>query len=238
MQSRLDPRRLSKMQLTETLMYVQIDIVLIRTPLTKPIDISEVCTEFNICDRKQLVKYQKNDTRLDKVRSYVIDEHQDTQSYFMYDLDLLYRVHVEPSGEVLHHMFVPQQLRSTMLSLGHDILLAGHIGNKKTRDRIMKHFFWPGIFNDIAEYCRSCPECQMGTAKGRVHRAPLVSIPFQRIALDFVGFLPLSENKNRFILVCVDYATKYPEAIPMKIQDAESVANALIRLSSRVGIPK
>ena len=224
-------------------MYVQIDIVLIRTPLTKPIDISEVCKEFNICDRKQLVNYQKNDTRLDKVRYYVIYEHQDTQSYFMYDSDLLNRVHVKPNGEMLHHIFVPQQLRSSMLSLGHDILLAGHLGNKKTRVRIMKHFFWPGIFNDIAEYCRSCPECQMGTAKGRVHRAHLVSMPpiddpFQRIALDFAGLLPLSENKNRFMLVCVDYAAKYPDAIPMKYQDAESVANALISLFSRVDISK
>ena len=120
---------------------MQIYIVLIRTPLTKPIDISEVCKEFNICDRKQLVNYQKNDTRLDKVRSYIIGEHQDTRSYFMYDSDLLYRVHVNTNGEVLHHIFVPQQLRSTMLSLGHDILLAGHLGNKKARDRIMKHFF-------------------------------------------------------------------------------------------------
>ena len=86
-------------------MYAQIDTVLLRTPLTTPIAISEVCKEFNICDRKQLVNYQKNYTRLDKVRSYVIDEHQDTESYFMYDLDLLYRVHVKPNGEVLHHIF-------------------------------------------------------------------------------------------------------------------------------------
>jgi len=71
------------------------------TPLTKPIDISEVqnvCKEFNICDRKQLVNYQKNDTSLDKVRSYVIVEPQDTQSYFMYDSDLLYTVYEKPNG--------------------------------------------------------------------------------------------------------------------------------------------
>ena len=130
-----------------------------------------------------------------------------------------------------------------VLSLGHDIPLASHLGNKKTRDRIMQHFFWPGIFNDISEYCRSCPDCQMGTAKGRVIRAPLISIPpidepFQRIALDFVGPLPLTESKNRFILVCVDYATKYPEAKPLKNQEAEIVANALISLFSKVGIPR
>ncbi|CAC5417984.1 unnamed protein product [Mytilus coruscus] len=54
--------------------------------------------------------------------------------------------------------------RETVLSLGHDIPLAGHLGNKKTKVRIMQHFFWPGIFNDIAEYCRSCPDCQIGTS--------------------------------------------------------------------------
>lgn len=175
------------------------------TPLTKSFDISEVCKEFNICERKQLVNYQKNDTNLDKVRSYVIYEPQDTQSYFMYDSDLLYRVYEKPNVEVLHQIVVPQQLRSTILSLGHDILVAGHLGNRKTRDRIMQHFFWPGIFNDIAEYFSSCPECQMATAKGRVPRAPVASIPpidepFQRITLDFVGPMPLSESKNRFVL--------------------------------------
>ena len=38
-------------------------------------------------------------------------------------------------------------------------------------------------------------------------------------------------------LFFVDYATKYPEAIAVKIQDAQSVTIALIRLFSRVGIP-
>ena len=93
------------------------------------------------------------------------------------------------------------------------------------------------------EYCRSCPDCQIGSPKGRVPRAPLISIPpmdepFQRIALDFVGPLPMTDSKNRFILVCVDYATKYPEAIALRDQEASTVSNALISLFSRVGIPK
>jgi hypothetical protein len=83
--------------------------------------------------------------------------------------------------------------------VGHDIPLVGHLGNKKTRDRIIQHFFWPAIFNDISDYCRSCPDCQIGSAKGRVPRAPLISIPpmdepFQRIALDFVGPLPMTSS--------------------------------------------
>jgi hypothetical protein len=45
-------------------------------------------------------------------------------------------------------------------------------------------------------------------------------------------------QKNRFILVCVDYATKYPEAIALRDQEASTVSNALISLFSRVGILK
>lgn len=107
----------------------------------------------------------------------------------------------------------------------------------------MRHFLCPGIFTDISEYCRSCPECQKGMQKGRITRAPLISIPpieepFQRIAIDCVGPLPLTNNRNRYILVCIDYATRYPEAIPLKNQEAETVADALISMFSRVGVPK
>lgn len=123
----------------------------------------------------------------------------------------------------------------TDISLGHDIPLAGHLGNNKTRDRIIQQFFWPGIFNDIAEYCRSCPDCQIGTSKGKVPITPLISIPpidepFERIALDFIGPLPMTDSKNRYALVCVDFATKYPEAIPLKDQEAGTVTNALLSL--------
>jgi hypothetical protein len=51
-----------------------------------------------------------------------------------------------------------------------------------------------------------------------------VEEPFQRIALDFVGPLPMTDSKNRSILVCVDYATKYPEAIALRDQEASTVS--------------
>lgn len=47
----------------------------------------------------------------------------------------------------------------------------------------------------------------------------------------------MKDIKNRYALVCVDYATKYPEAIPLKDQVAGIVADALISLLSSVGIP-
>ena len=121
--------------------------------------------------------------------------------------------------------------------------LGGHLGNRKTRQRILQSFFWPGIFIDVAHYCRTCAVCQKTVKKGKVFKAPLISIPpvdepFARIAMAIVGPLVRSEKGNRFILVVCDYGTKYPEAIPLKTIDAETVANALIDIFSRTGIPR
>jgi hypothetical protein len=43
--------------------------------------------------------------------------------------------------KVFTRFLLPRQLREMILRLGHGIPLAGHLGNKKTRDRIMQHFF-------------------------------------------------------------------------------------------------
>ena len=52
---------------------------------------------------------------------------------------------------------------------------------------------------------------------------PVISQPFERIAMDKVGPLTRSSRGNRFVLVVCDYATRYPEAVPMKHVDAASV---------------
>ena len=210
--------------------------------LTETLQVSNTDNNFKICSRQELIEAQKEDHSLDKLRNFVSDESQEP-SYFTFKSDLLYRIFKTGSGEIINQIVVPRQYRKTVLTLGHDIPLAGHLGTKKTRDRIMQHFFWPGMFQDISEFCRSCPECQKGIQKGRIPRAPLISIPpidepFQRIAIDFVGPLPLTENKNRYILVCIDYATRYPEAFPLRNQEAETVADALVNLFSRVGVAR
>jgi transposase InsO family protein len=62
--------------------------------------------------------------------------------------------------------------------------------------------------------------------------------PFARIAMDIVGPLPRRRSGNRYVLVICDCATRYPEAVPLRSIDAEHVAEELVNLFSRVGIPK
>ena len=95
-----------------------------------------------------------------------------------------------------------------MLQLAHQIPLAGHLGRQKTAQRILQRFYWPSLFKDVADFCRSCAECQK-TAPGQKLRAPLLPLPvieepFQRIAMDIVGPLPKSCTSYKYILVICD----------------------------------
>ena len=84
---------------------------------------------------------------------------------------LLYRNFQSPkhnSGSVLKQLVVPKQLRESVMKLGHESLLSGHLGNKKTIDKILKHFHWPGILSDIKRYCRFCVVCQRTFHQGKV----------------------------------------------------------------------
>ena len=47
---------------------------------------------------------------------------------------------------------------------------------------------------------------------------------------------PASDEGHRYILTLVDYATRYPEAVPLKNIDAETVAEALLDMYSQVGV--
>ena len=56
----------------------------------------------------------------------------------------------------------------------------------------------------------------------------LASRPLERIAMDILGPLPLTENGNKYILVVGDYFTKWKEAYPMKNMEATTVARLLV----------
>ena len=156
---------------------------------------------------------------------------------------LLYR-RWEPrqqTEEPVEQLVLPQACRKPVLELAHTIPLAGHMGRDKTARRVQQRFYWPTLFKDVADYCRKCPDCQKTDTQGQ-RRVPLVPLPivqepFERIAMDIVGPLTRSRKGNRYILVVCDYATRFPEAIPLRSIDAETVAEELITIFSRFGIP-
>ena len=101
---------------------------------------------------------------------------------------------------------VPKGLRSAVLAVSHDAILAGHSGSRRTLARVRSSFFWPGVTVDVSQYVKSCDVCQKTTPKGKVllvplGSMPLISTPFERVAIDLVGPLsPPSSQGHRYIL--------------------------------------
>ena len=122
---------------------------------------------------------------------------------------VLYRRWISCGREAEKDLLVlPQQCRNTILKLAHSVPLAGHLGRDKTARRLQQHFYWPTMYKDVADYCKSCPTCQKSAVakKQRVPMVllPIISEPFSRIAMDIVGPLPRSSSGMRYILVICD----------------------------------
>ena len=82
------------------------------------------------------------------------------------------------------------------------------------------------MYENIRLYVRSCDICQRRGKNKRnepLHPIP-VDAPFYRIGLDFVGPLPRTIRGNRYIIVAVDYFTKWPEARAFPEANAENTA--------------
>jgi hypothetical protein len=65
-----------------------------------------------------------------------------------------------------------------------------------------------------------------------------VGAPFERIAIDNAGPFPESDKGNRHLLVAMDYFTKWPEVYAIPNQEASTVADALVTVFCRFGVPR
>lgn len=156
---------------------------------------------------------------------------------------LLYRCYTEKNGRSVRQLVVPKCHRDAVLKTAHDGIMAGHLGTQKTKDRIAEEFYWPGITADVKRFVASCDICQRTVPKGKVPRVPLgrtrvIETPFKRVAIDIVGPIqPPSKHGNRYILTLMDYATRYPDAVALPSIETERVAEALVEMFSRFGVP-
>ena len=200
----------------------------------------------------EFIDMQSTCLSLEDIRSKVasgevIESSGDVQHKFMKENNLIYRVcikskYVQNVG--VKTLVIPTDCRHTILSVAHESPLAGHFSHRKTERQIKINFYWPGMSSDIKNFCRSCQKCQVVAPRGRVKHVPLekmpiITEPFSRVAIDLVGPIdPCSSEGHRYILTLIDYATGFPEAVPLREIDSIAIAEALLQIFSRVGIQR
>lgn len=149
----------------------------------------------------------------------------------------------EPAtGEPRWQVVVPKDLKEQVLEAHHGLPGVGHFGVTKTLRRLRQAFYWGQSRRDVEDFCRRCDACTARKGPQDLSHAPLqsyqVGAPMDRVAVDVLGPLPRSRQGNRFVLVAIDYFTKWPEAYAMPDQEAETVVEALVQgMFSHFGTP-
>ena len=146
-------------------------------------------------------------------------------------------------GDGLIRRCIPHEEVQSILHHCHSSPYGGHMGPSKTAAKVLQSgFFWPSLFKDARSFTLTCDRCQRTGNISKRNEMPLSNIlevePFDVWGIDFMGPFPSSFN-NQYILLAVDYVTRWVEAIASPTNDSRVVAKFLKRnIFTRFGVPR
>ncbi|XP_064967019.1 uncharacterized protein LOC135613950 [Musa acuminata AAA Group] len=102
----------------------------------------------------------------------------------------------------------------------HEGVCGEHIGGRTLAHKILRQgYYWPTMCRDAKAYVQRCSSCQEYACTPRQPAVPLTPIdcawPFAQWGLDLLGPFPPASGQRKYIIVGVDYFTKWVEAEPL-----------------------
>ncbi|KAJ9536000.1 hypothetical protein OSB04_un000828 [Centaurea solstitialis] len=138
---------------------------------------------------------------------------------------------------------VPKEETTQIIHHCHSGPCGGHFSGSRTAAKILQSgFFWPTLHQDSYSFAKSCNECQRSGNISHRNEMPLNGILeielFDVWGIDFMGPFPISNNCS-YVLVAVDYVSKWVEAMACHSNDAKTVIKFLQKqIFSRFGTPR
>lgn len=141
----------------------------------------------------------------------------------------LYRVSVVL---VLHRCLTLEEAER-VLNDCHSGACGGHMSDYATAQKILRAgYLWPSIFKDFILAVRKCHEFQIYQHKMRAppaHLHPIITIgPFSKWGIDYMTCNPCSNKGHGYIIIVVDYFTKWAEAMPTYSTGGKTVTQFLL----------
>ena len=115
----------------------------------------------------------------------------------------------------------------------HDSIASGHLGQKKTYERLQRDFYWPGMEASVRKFVKSCDACQRNkvgrhSPYGTLQSLPIPDGPFSSIGIDFITDLPPSKGCT-CVATIVDRFSKLAVFLPLKgLPSARETAEAFL----------
>lgn len=185
-----------------------------------------------------------SDDQLSRVRNFIINGWPTEKRAVQDDLRTFYDIRDELSTALEGHCVVrgsrtviPPALRAAVLELAHE----GHPGIVRMKRRCREAVWWPGVDRDIEEFVRDCTACivsgkSIHPVPGPLQPVPLPSGPWRKLALDFAGEFTAAPPHQRYLLVAMDYYSKWPEVTMCSSATSATVIQFLTGLFDRFGL--
>ena len=138
-------------------------------------------------------------------------------------------------------IYVPLHKRRELLDQFHSSILAGHssIANTITK---LSDYYWPSLENDTSDYIKSCPVCQRQKVERKKEPGNMYHFtdtePFDRVAIDTFGPIPMTIRGNCHIVVAIDMFSRFVETKPVPDLKAYNAVDFIRELFGRFGPPK
>lgn len=180
---------------------------------------------------RELTQACEADPELKLVRIGIYNNNweQSVSTYKIFEHELCFQDNLLLRG---NKIVIPSILKSKVLNAAHE----GHPGIVAMKTRLRSKVWWPKIDRDAEHYVRSCKGCTLVSAPNPpnpMRRRELPIQPWIDIAIDYLGPLPT----GHYLLVVIDYYSRYKEVKITKTIDSTHTINILKEIFSRLGTP-
>ena len=181
----------------------------------------------------------KDQTKADPTLRIIRGLAHHNKNGYVWDNGLLFHMTLDHTLGERKRLVIPKSQRQPLIQMAHD--RSGHFSVAKTRSILNNRFTWPGMSTDVRTYIMSCIRCKKFNKHTHkpapYHPRPVITEPYDEIALDIIGPLPRSRQGYRFALTAICMASRWPEVYPLKDTSAESIVSGLVEFLARNGIP-
>ena len=146
---------------------------------------------------------------------------------------ILYRRLIVPDRPTRTQIVLPRTLRLSVMEQLHSTPSSGHLGMKKTAERVKSRFYWVGWRRDVLRHVSHCEACNVMKHPHKKLPTPLTQQlfgeAFERVSIDLIGPLKVTPRGYRYAVTMEDNFTKWVEAAPLRTMDTEEVCQVVIR---------
>ena len=179
--------------------------------ISRPIVSASIILKHNSIIHESYVEHHVLDTDFKDVYATLCQTNQvEELDYYVHD-KILYH---------LSKLCIPQGKRVNIIREAHSSLVAGHFSVGKTVANLQKYCYWPKMNGSVSRYVKGCFLCDQSKPRnielGLYTPLPVPSHPWESIAMEFVGGLPMYKRNHDYLYVVVDRFKKMCVLMPCK----------------------